>query len=57
MDCPSCKYPDTKVIKSLPHGNDGIRRRRECLRCGLRMTTHEAVKEPDKKAKSHVLIS
>jgi len=56
MDCPNCKYPDNKVIKSLPSGSDKIMRRRECIQCGHRMTTEEYIKEPKKKAPSHVLI-
>lgn len=49
MDCPSCKYPDTRVIESRPDKNDTIRRRRQCMRCGFRMTTHEIVKDIKKK--------
>ena len=42
MKCPYCGYEDTKVTDSRA-AEDGIRRRRECLRCGLRFTTYERV--------------
>jgi transcriptional repressor NrdR len=42
MKCPFCGYIDSKVIDSRDV-NDTIRRRRECLGCGLRFTTHERV--------------
>ena len=40
MDCPYCGYNDSKVIDSRDV-NDGIRRRRQCLRCDSRFTTYE----------------
>ena len=42
MQCPYCANENSKVIDSRDAG-DGIRRRRECLRCGLRFTTYERV--------------
>lgn len=44
MRCPYCSYEESKVIDSRP-ADDGerIRRRRECLRCCKRFTTHETV--------------
>jgi transcriptional repressor NrdR len=42
MKCPFCGYTDAKVIDSRDV-NDTIRRRRECLGCGLRFTTHERI--------------
>ena len=44
MRCPYCGAPDSKVIDSRPT-DDGskIRRRRACLVCGKRFTTHETV--------------
>ncbi len=44
MKCPYCAYEESKVIDSRP-ADDGerIRRRRECLNCGKRFTTHEVV--------------
>jgi len=48
MKCPYCNYIDTKVVDSR-ESNDliEIRRRRECLKCGKRFTTYEAVESPD----------
>ena len=40
MQCPYCEYSETRVIDSRDTPA-GIRRRRECLRCGLRFTTQE----------------
>ena len=40
MNCPYCGYYDSKVIDSRDI-NDGIRRRRQCLKCSARFTTHE----------------
>jgi transcriptional repressor NrdR len=40
MNCPYCGYHDSKVVDSRDV-NDGIRRRRQCLRCGSRFTTYE----------------
>ncbi|HHZ06458.1 MAG TPA: transcriptional regulator NrdR [Clostridiales bacterium] len=44
MKCPYCGYEESKVIDSRP-ADDGerIRRRRECLKCGKRFTTHEVI--------------
>ena len=42
MKCPYCAHEDTRVTDSRT-AEDGIRRRRECLRCGLRFTTYERV--------------
>ena len=42
MRCPNCQNEDTKVLDSRPI-SDGmaIRRRRECIKCGTRFSTHE----------------
>ncbi len=44
MKCPFCGYEESKVIDSRP-ADDGerIRRRRECLGCSKRFTTHEVI--------------
>ena len=42
MICPRCQHDDSKVIDSRTSG-DVIRRRRECLRCEERFTTHERI--------------
>lgn len=44
MKCPYCAFEESKVIDSRS-ADDGerIRRRRECLNCGKRFTTHEVI--------------
>lgn len=42
MRCPYCEADDDKVVDSRPvDGGGAVRRRRECLGCGRRYTTHE----------------
>ena len=44
MKCPYCGYEESKVIDSRPADEgERIRRRRECLKCGKRFTTHEVI--------------
>ncbi len=44
MKCPTCNYKETKVIDSRMNGEGtSIRRRRECLKCAKRFTTHEYI--------------
>lgn len=44
MRCPRCSHDDDKVVDSRQsRDGDAIRRRRECLGCGLRFTTYETV--------------
>ena len=44
MNCPSCGCPENKVIDSRHIVTDnGIRRRRECIKCGKRFTTYEYI--------------
>jgi transcriptional repressor NrdR len=44
--CPSCRVDDDKVVDSRSADDGGsVRRRRECLACGRRFTTHERVDE------------
>ena len=42
MRCPHCEFSDSKVTDSR-EVESGIRRRRECLGCGLRFTTYERI--------------
>ncbi len=46
MDCPYCKHPESKVTnkRKCP---EGIRRRRECLKCKKRFTTYEKICQED----------
>ena len=44
MKCPYCGFVESKVIDSRPTDeNERIRRRRECMKCGKRFTTYEAI--------------
>jgi transcriptional repressor NrdR len=46
MRCPFCLADDDKVVDSRPAEEAAVvRRRRECLACGRRFTTHERVVE------------
>ena len=42
MNCPFCRYEDSRVIDSRPSDEgSSIRRRRECTQCGSRFSTSE----------------
>ena len=46
MRCPYCQADDDTVVDSRPAEDSAtVRRRRECLACGRRYTTHERVVE------------
>ncbi len=46
MKCPACHFKETKVIDSrMNTEGTSIRRRRECLKCSKRFTTHEYVEQ------------
>ncbi len=50
MKCPYCDSNDSKVIDTRFVEDSGvIRRKRECLSCGKRFTTHEVYEEGSKK--------
>lgn len=44
MKCPECGCEESKVIDSRPTENK-VRRRRECIKCGMRFTTYEIIEE------------
>lgn len=44
MKCPYCLFENSKVTNKRG-SHDGIRRRRECLKCGKRFTTYERYSE------------
>jgi len=46
MDCPYCLNKHSKVTDKRP-SKEGIRRRRECLKCKKRFTTYEKVEKGD----------
>ena len=44
MKCPFCAFDESKVIDSRPTDEgERIRRRRECISCGKRLTTYEII--------------
>jgi len=46
MNCPFCRYADTRVVDSrLGKEGNNVRRRRECPECERRFTTYERVEE------------
>lgn len=46
MRCPHCGSLDDKVIDSRTLANgESIRRRRECVSCGIRFTSYERIEE------------
>ena len=46
MKGPDCGFVESKVIDSRPTDeNERIRRRRECIQCGKRFTTYEAIED------------
>ncbi|MBT4376007.1 transcriptional repressor NrdR [archaeon] len=46
MLCPFCSATKSKVTDKRP-SSEGVRRRRECLKCGKRFTTYERVAESE----------
>lgn len=54
MNCVHCGYPSTHVTKTrIDDLNNVIKRRRECLRCSMRFTTHERIKDKNQKPKTY----
>ena len=45
MRCVLCASSSTQVVDTRPAA-DGVRRRRECERCGGRFTTYERAEQP-----------
>ena len=41
MHCPYCQHDKSKVVDTTKDAPGGIRRRRECLKCGERFSTLE----------------
>jgi transcriptional repressor NrdR len=41
MHCPFCEYQKSRVVDTTKDAPGGIRRRRECLKCGERFSTLE----------------
>lgn len=47
--CVFCRHDETKVIDTRMSDSFVIRRRRECLKCARRFTTHERIEESQMK--------
>jgi len=47
MRCPFCNNQTLKVVDKRDHTEESIRRRRECLKCEKRFTTHERIENVD----------
>lgn len=46
MQCPNCKNLQDRVLESRNNTeNTSIRRRRQCLKCGHRFTSHENIED------------
>jgi transcriptional repressor NrdR len=46
VKCPYCSFQEDRVLDSRAiREGEAIRRRRECLQCGRRFTTHEEIEE------------
>ncbi len=41
MRCPYCQHEESKVLDTTRDSRGGIRRRRECAKCGQRFSTYE----------------
>jgi transcriptional repressor NrdR len=41
MRCPYCQFDESKVLDTTHDARGGVRRRRECERCGQRFSTYE----------------
>ena len=46
MECPYCSHTEFKVTDKRD-SPEGIRRRRECLKCGKRFTTYEKIEKQE----------
>ncbi len=51
LHCPNCGCTFSSVVNTESITN-AIRRRRECLECGVRWTTYECIQHFDKKLES-----
>jgi len=51
MQCKSCDYPDSRVVETTKDENlNQVYRRRECIKCGVRFTTQEHLRDNYKKS-------
>ena len=46
MQCKACNYPDSRVVDTTKdEKTNQIYRRRECIKCGVRFTTQEHLRD------------
>ncbi len=46
MQCHKCRYPDSRVVETTKNERTNqIMRRRECVKCGIRFTTQEDLRD------------
>jgi len=51
VQCRSCNYPDSRVITTRSDDSTNqIYRRRECIKCGVRFTTREHLRDNYKRS-------
>jgi transcriptional regulator NrdR family protein len=51
MQCRKCNYPDSRVVETTKDDkHNQILRRRECIKCGVRYTTQEDLRQHGKGA-------
>lgn len=55
LTCPECGYTKSLVVDSRPCA-DGIRRRRECEKCGKRWRTYEFSNDMVKRIKNRAFL-
>lgn len=54
MLCIYCKYPESHVVYTRQNEvNNTVKRRRECIKCGGRYTTFEALRPEKVKESEH----
>ena len=54
MDCINCHYPETRVVDTYrDERRDEKLRRRECIKCGVRFTTREHLRDDFKRNPVH----
>lgn len=55
MQCSNCNYPHSSVVYTKHDEFKDVReRRRECLKCGKRFTTHERLRDNSRPYDTHV---
>lgn len=51
MQCKQCGYPDSRVVETNKDDRvNQVYRRRECIKCGVRFTTQEHLRDNYKRS-------